>query len=142
MMNDRITSIMSKNVISVGPEDTLAIVREILFEKHFHHLPVIDGTKLVGIITSWDLLKTDKKLEEYGGMKVKELMTTTVATLRPKELIGAAAMVFLKNLFHGIPIVDDDGNLKGVITTHDVLKYQFSKEYPDDDFIKETHWID
>jgi len=95
-----------------------------------------------GIITSWDLLKTDKTLEEYGGMKVKELMTTTVATLRPKELIGAAAMVFLKNLFHGIPIVDDDGNLKGVITTHDVLKYQFSKEYPDDDFIKETHWID
>lgn len=133
---------MTKEVYTVGPEDSLEKVKEILFEKHFHHIPVVDGKKLVGIVTTWDLIKTNKKFEEYGGMKVKELMTTNVASLRPQELIGAAAMVFLKNLFHGIPIVDDDGNLQGILTTHDVLKYEFLKEYPDDDFIKETQWID
>jgi CBS domain-containing protein len=142
MMNERIASIMTKEVYTVGPEDSLEKVKEILFEKHFHHIPVVEGTKLVGIVTSWDLIKTNRKFEEYAGMKVKELMTTNIATLRPKELIGAAAMIFLKHLFHGIPIVDDEGNLKGVVTTHDVLKYTFTKEYPDDDFIKETHWID
>jgi len=141
-MNERIASVMTKEVITVSPEDTLEKVREILFQRHFHHIPVVEGTKLVGVITSWDLIKTNKKFEEYRGMKVKDLMTTTVATLSPKELIGAAAMVFLKNLFHGIPVVDDEGDLKGVITTHDVLKYLFQKEYPDDPFLKQTHWME
>ena len=58
-------------------------------------------------------------------------MTTKVATLGPTELIGAAAQVFLEHLFHGLPIVDEDHNLVGIVTTHDILKYQFYKAYPE-----------
>lgn len=142
MMNERIRSIMTTNVVTVHPEDSLEVVKKLLFEKHFHHLPVVDNGKLVGIITSWDLIKSNKKFEEYGNYKVKELMTKKVATLGPDESLGAAAMIFLKHLFHGLPIVDDDRNLVGIITTHDILKYNFLKEYPDDIFVKETHWIE
>ena len=69
-------------------------------------------------------------------------MTKKVVTLGPKELVGAAAMVFLRHLFHGIPIVDDSGKLIGIITTHDLLKYEFQREYPNDIFVKETHWLE
>ena len=96
----------------------------------------------MGIITSWDLIKSNRRFEEYGNFKVSDLMTTKVATLGPNELVGAAAMVFLKHLFHGMPIVDDDRKLVGIITTHDLLKYEFKKEYPDDVFVRETHWVE
>ncbi|MCB0584152.1 MAG: CBS domain-containing protein [Phaeodactylibacter sp.] len=130
MMNEPISTIMTKDVVTVRPGDALAAVKEILFKKHLHHIPVVEGKKLVGIITSFDLVKLGKSAEEYAGIKVEEVMTRKVATMYPNEKIGAAAQVFLENLFHGLPIVDDDYNLVGIITTHDVLKYQFHKEYP------------
>ena len=75
-----------------------------LFEKHFHHLPVVDADgKLAGIITSWDLIKSNKRFEEYGNFKVSDLMTVKVASLGPNDSVGAAAMVFLRHLFHGVP---------------------------------------
>lgn len=142
MMNERLSSIMTKNVVTVSSSDSLDKVKTLLFEKHFHHIPVVDDGKLVGIITSWDLMKLNKKFEEYGGYKVKDVMTTKVASLGPDELIGAAAMIFLKHLFHGLPIVDNNGTLVGIVTTHDILKYLFLREYPHDVFVEETHWID
>ncbi|MCB0563514.1 MAG: CBS domain-containing protein [Phaeodactylibacter sp.] len=130
MMNEPISTIMTKDVVTVRPEDSMAVVKDILFTKHLHHLPVLKGKKLVGIITSFDLVKLGKPEDEYSGIKVEEVMTTRVATMGPNDKIGAAAQVFLENLFHGLPIVDEDYNLMGIITTHDILKYQFHKEYP------------
>lgn len=130
MMNEPISSIMTQKVVTVRPSDSLTAVRKILFEKHLHHLPVVEGRKLVGIITSYDLVKLGKCHDEYDGISVKDVMTQKVATLGPNNKIGAAAQVFLENLFHGLPIVNDDHDLVGIITTHDVLKYQFNKEYP------------
>lgn len=142
MMTDRISTIMSKKVVTVGPDDSLDKVKELVFEKHYHHLPVIDGDKLVGIITSWDLFKSNVNFEDYSKHKVKEFMTTKVATLQANEMIGAAAMVFLRHLFHGLPIVDADMKLVGIVTTHDILVYNFKKENPDNKFLEETHWIE
>ena len=56
-------------------------------------------------------------------------MSTRIATLEPSSKIGTAAEVFLENLFHALPIVDD-GKLVGIITSFDVLKYSFQKAYP------------
>ena len=143
MMNERISTIMTKNVVTVHPEDSLEVVKSLLFEKHFHHLPVVDADgKLAGIITSWDLIKSNKRFEEYGNFKVSDLMTVKVASLGPNDSVGAAAMVFLRHLFHGVPIVDETNRLVGIVTTHDLLKYEFKKEYPDDVFVKETHWVE
>ena len=142
MMNERISTIMTKEVVTVKPEDSLEVAREMIFDKHFHHLPVVDENNMLkGIITSWDLMKGNLKFEEYDNYKVKDMMTRKVATLGPKELVGAAAMVFLKHLFHGLPIINDDGELVGIVTTHDILTYQFKREYPNDTFIEETNWI-
>ena len=130
MMNEPISSIMTKKVVTVRPQDTLEVVKDILFFKHVHHIPVVEGHTLVGIITSFDLVRLGRCQDEYKHVKVSEVMTTKVATLGPNDKIGAAAEVFLENLFHGLPIVNEDKDLVGIITTHDVLKYEFYKEYP------------
>ncbi|HQU59428.1 MAG: CBS domain-containing protein [Phaeodactylibacter sp.] len=134
MMNEPISKIMTGNVVTVTPDDSLNVVKDILFSKRIHHIPVLTGKKLVGIITSYDLVKLGKGHEEYGNIKVKEIMTQRIGTLSPNDKIGAAAEVFLENLIHGLPIVNENNELVGIITTHDVLKYEFLKEYPKHQF--------
>ena len=142
MMTERIYSIMTTEVVTLHPDDSLMRVKELIFENRFHHLPVIDDErKLQGIVTSWDLLKADIREKDYEGHTVKEIMSTKVATLHPNEMVGAAAMVFLRHLFHAIPIVEHDNTLVGIVTTHDVLVYEFIKENPNNKFIEQTGWI-
>jgi len=130
MMTERIHSIMTKNVLTLSPNHTAADVNEIVKSKRYHHIPIVEGSKMVGIVTSYDLMRMDVPVAKYADHRIKDFMTTHVAYLNPNDQIGAAAELFMKHLFHGLPICDDDLNLVGIITTHDVLKYTYYKEYP------------
>lgn len=129
MMNEPLSGIMSTNLITVSPDDPLTLVKDLFSKKRIHHLPVVDNGQLVGLITTADLLWLNKSFEEYENLKVKEIMTTKLATLEPTDKIGSAAELFLLNRFHAVPIVSD-GSLIGIVTSFDILKYEFRKEYP------------
>ncbi|MCB0652784.1 MAG: CBS domain-containing protein [Saprospiraceae bacterium] len=131
MMNEPISSIMTKDVITISPDATFNEVKKILFTNRIHHLPVVEKTKLVGIITSYDLVKIDEDFSKIQGNSIRSFMTKKIAKLEPEDKIGTAAEVFLENMFHGIPIVDSNNVLKGIVTTHDVLMFLFDREYPD-----------
>ncbi len=131
MMNETIHTIMSTELITLNPEDTLGKAREILMTKRVHHLPVVEGKKLVGMVTSWDMFKLGISAAEYPSVKVKDVMTTKLATLEPDQHIGAAAEVLMEHLFHAIPIVNDNRELVGIVTSYDVLRYCYNKEYPE-----------
>lgn len=131
MMNEPISSIMTKDVITATPKTTLGEAKQILFAKRIHHLPVVENDKLVGIITSYDLGKLEDDFSKIQDKSIEPFMTTKIARLEPSDKIGSAAEVFLENMFHGLPIVDENDVLKGIITTHDVLMFLFDKEYPD-----------
>jgi len=128
-MNEPISSIMTKDVITINSNQSLTDVRNIFTSRRIHHLPVVDEGKLTGIITTGDLWYSETAPSDYGKTKVKELMTTKIATLEPQQKIGVAAEVFLENLFHALPVVKGD-ELIGIVTSFDVLKYEFKKEYP------------
>lgn len=129
MMNEPISSIMTKDVITINSNQSLTDVRKIFTTRRIHHLPVVDDGKLTGIITTGDLWYSETAPADYSRTKVKELMTTKIATLEPQQKIGIAAEVFLENLFHALPVVNGD-ELIGIVTSFDVLKYEFKKEYP------------
>ena len=131
MMNERIHTIMTANVVTLTPGDTLGQAREIFMTKKIHHIPIVDGKKLVGLITSWDMFKLGLSAVAYQDMRVSEVMTTHLATLEPDQHIGAAAEVLMEHLFHAIPIVNDKHELQGIVTTYDVLRYEYLKEYPE-----------
>ncbi len=122
---------MTTELITLGPENTLGEVRDILIKKHIHHIPIVEGRKLVGMVTSWDIFKLGKSADEYKGMKVKEVMTTKVATLDPDQHLGAVAEVLTKHLFHAVPIVNDHHELLGIVTSTDIIRYGHTKEYPE-----------
>ncbi len=130
MMNEPVTSIMTSDLITVVPEDNLAKVYKIFRTNRIHHLPVVKGKKLVGIMTTYDLFKLKKSLEEYGDTLVKDIMTTKLATLDSNAKVGSAVLIFIENLFHAVPIVDGE-NLVGIVSTLDVMEYSLKKQYPD-----------
>lgn len=139
-MNELLHTRMTTEVITLTPESTLSDAREILLKKRVHHIPVTEGKKLVGMITSWDIFKLGKSAEEYANIKVSDVMTRKLATLDPDSHLGAAAEVLMTHLFHAIPVVNDEHELEGIITTYDLLKYEFTKEYPEnlDKFVPEN----
>ena len=130
MMNEPLTTIMTSDLITVKPEDNLAAVYKIFRSKRIHHLPVVVGKKLVGILTTYDLFKLQKAPEEYGNTLVKEVMTTKLATLPPNSKVGSAVLLFIENLFHAVPIVEENGDLVGIVSTLDVMKFTLKTQYP------------
>jgi len=141
MMNEQLQLLMTTEVVTLTPENTLGDAREILLKKRIHHIPIVDvGNKLVGMVSSWDIFKLGKSADELVDIKISDVMTKKLATLEPDSHLGAAAEVLMTHLFHAIPIVDDDHVLKGIVTTYDLLKYAFRKEYPEnlDKFVPEN----
>lgn len=129
-MNELVHTHMTKNVITLHPENTLDEARSIMLDKRIHHLPIVQDKVLVGIITSWDFFKLGKSVEEYKTMKVKDIMTTRIATLDPDQHLGAVAEVLMEHLFHAVPIVNEKQELMGIVTSTDILRYAHKKEYP------------
>lgn len=123
-----------QDLFTVSPEDTLVTVKEIFQENRFHHIPVINKHKLVGIISKMDLLKASLDAAEAGlvlnddtlsSIPVKKYMTEKMAKVGPKERVDVAALIFKENVFHCIPIVNEENELLGVITPFDILTHSF-----------------
>ena len=131
MMNEPISSIMTRELLTVGPNDTVDKVYELLTSKGIHHIPVQKDGILVGLLTTYDLFKRGLNKKSAASIVVKDIMTKKLATLEPTAKVGTAAEIFLEHLFHAIPIVNGPGKkLVGIVTTHDVMKYSYRKEYP------------
>lgn len=137
MMNENVETIMIRDLITLGPESTLEHVNEIFRSKNIHHIPVIEEGRLKGMVTTFDMWKIKSTNADYGKILVKDIMTTKLAILEPDEKIGTAAELFLANRFHAIPVVKD-GFLVGLVTTFDILRYEFRKEYPDPILFKDV----
>lgn len=131
MMNEAVNTIMSTDLITVRPAQKLDEVRYLFLTHHIHHLPVVnDHSQLIGIITTYDLWKNEIAPVDYNKTEVVDIMTTSVARIGPYDKIGTAAEIFLDNRFHALPVVDENDALLGIVTSFDVLLYEFKKEYP------------
>lgn len=126
-----IKEIMSTNIISLEPDDSIANAGNIFHEFRIHHIPVVKEGELVGIISKSDFLffkngflknKLDKRVEEIrlNHYNVKDIMITGIACLEPDDRINVALEIFRENIFHAIPVVQD-GKLVGIVTTLDII---------------------
>lgn len=130
MMNETVATVMVREVITVSPNDSLQKVKELLINNRIHHVPVVqDDGKLVGIVTTYDLFKLNVNHKDYPTTKVANVMTKILAVVEPTDKVGTAAEVFMEHLFHALPVVEN-GKLVGIVTSFDVLRYEYEKEYP------------
>ncbi len=110
---------------SLSPEHTLADANELMGRYRISGVPITEGTKLVGIITNRDL-----KFETDFSKKIKESMTSEgLITAKEGITIEEAKKILAAARKEKLPIVDKDGNLKGLITIKDIektIKYPLS----------------
>ncbi len=128
-----ITSIMSKDVITLTLKDDLTQA-ETLFRKHkIRHIPVVSGTHIVGMLSYNDLLRisfvdaVDDDAETvdttvYNMFTIEQVMSKNVVAVSPETTIREVAEILAKNEFHALPVCEGDV-LKGIVTTTDLIKY-------------------
>ena len=130
MLKEEVRKIMTKNPVVAHPEDLIEDVASMMVEKQVQQIPVVKNGKLVGLITSFDLWKNSHKPAGEESTQIKDVMSTTVSKIAPKDKVGTAAELFIDNRFKTVPVVNLDNELKGVITAFDVIKHVMRKEYP------------
>jgi acetoin utilization protein AcuB len=114
----QIVNLMTSDPVTISPQDTLSQAKSIMDAGHFRRLPVMEGGKLVGIVTERDLREYTGYLE---STRVNAAMRSPLVTITPYNTVEDAARLMLKHKIGGLPIVAD-GTLVGIVTTSDLLR--------------------
>jgi CBS domain-containing protein len=132
-----VADIMSRYIIAVTPNTSVLDIKALFEAKQFHHLPVVDKGKLMGIVskidvyhvTHCDTLFRSKKDQEFNARLLKsilaeEIMSKHLVVLSPTDSVSAAAALFSTNKYHALPVVDN-GKFVGIVTTYDLIEHAY-----------------
>lgn len=131
--NEQVKRIMTpvESLKTVHLEQKLSDVRKLLAEHAWHHVPVLSGEKLVGMVSATDMLKMT--FTAYGGddrsfdayldheFSIADVMTTSLETIGEGDTIKQAAGILSKGKFSALPVVDGKGLCVGLVTTTDLI---------------------
>lgn len=135
ILDEKVRSIMQTEVHSVDVHSTMSEVYHLLETHPFHHLPVVEGQRLVGILSSMDLARLsfdrwvddratrDAWLDEWP---IRNVMTALPDVLRPDDPIRTAAERLGDGAYHALPVVDHEHHLVGIVTTTDLVRLLFT----------------
>ncbi len=135
--NEPIHHIMTTEVFSVHLAEKPSKVRQLIDDNPFQHVPVVNGEKLVGIISAKDLAKLsldayvhDKRaVDAYldAEFSIEKLMTPDPECINDHATVRKAAEILAEGPFHALPVVDKQGLLKGMVTSTDLLRYMVAQ---------------
>jgi CBS domain-containing membrane protein len=129
----QVSTIMSTNLIKLNATDTLAKAEQLFRENKIRHIPVMDGNKIIGMLSYTDLLRISfaETLDEedqmiditiYEVFSIEQVMAKNLVCIRPDTLIKEAAEILATREFHALPVVESD-LLVGIVTTTDLIRY-------------------
>jgi acetoin utilization protein AcuB len=114
----QIVNLMSPDPVTIDQHDKLSKAKATMDAGNFRRVPVVDGGRLVGILTERDLHKYSGFLE---STRVTAAMRTSLITVTPYNTVEDAARLMLKHKIGGLLIVAE-GRLVGIVTTTDLVK--------------------
>jgi CBS domain-containing protein len=131
--HESISKIMSTNLVTVHHGDPVSKVRQLATERRVHHIPVVNGDSLVGIISWSDILRVsfgdafdadqravDATLDHT--FTIEQLMQKNPVTLEETATVRDAAEILARGEFHSVPVVHGS-KLVGLVTSTDLIKY-------------------
>ncbi len=123
---------MSKNPITITDETSMMKAIHLMKQNRFRRLPVLQEGRLVGIVSDRDLKEASPSKattldvhELYyllSELQVKDIMTRDPITVAPDDTVEHAAQVMLENTISGVPVVDDQEEVVGILTQSDVFR--------------------
>jgi CBS domain-containing protein len=142
----KVSDIAHEEWPTLGPRETVEEAIKVLAESGISGAPVVDGGRLVGIVTEGDLIFRDADIKSPGfldilggviplgdwneyrqealksaAVTVDQVMTTDVRTIRPDATLAEAATMMAENRVKILPVTGDDDALRGVVTRMDIL---------------------
>jgi CBS domain-containing membrane protein len=130
-----VSTIMTKNVNKLNLQDDLTKAESLFKKNKIRHIPVVNGSKIIGMLSYTDLLRisfvdaVDEDDEEevidatvYNMFTVEQVMAKNLVTISPETTVKEAAEILANREFHALPICEGD-LLVGIVTTTDLIKY-------------------
>ena len=125
-IQDPISTIMIKKVETLKASESMMDVAYLFDRRHIHHIPIVDGDRLIGLISKSDFnsfripttdeASVEKEKNRLKNQVISAVMHDLLTTLKPDDTIESAIRIFKKNFIHAIPITED-GILKGIVYT-------------------------
>ncbi|MCK4377801.1 MAG: CBS domain-containing protein [Deltaproteobacteria bacterium] len=127
----KVSEVMNTQVITATPEQRICDIIEIFQERGITGIPVVDGEKVVGMISKTDIVplissfdvdyETPDKLKKTCDYHVKDYMQKEVISVPPVEPVESCAMKMINNNINRLPVTEG-GRLLGIVTRGDILK--------------------
>ncbi len=131
--NEPIRKIMSTELVTIHHGEAVSKARKLMVETGVHHLPVVSGDELRGVISWSDLLRVSFG-DAFGAddravdatldhtLTLEQVMSIDPITVTPQTTVHEAAEILCKGQFHCLPVVEG-GALVGMVTTSDLLRF-------------------
>ncbi len=127
----KIERIMTRQIVTIGMDDDVRRVRDLFQEHGFHHLLVVDGSKLVGVISDRDLFRNmspflgtlSERSQDMATLnrRVHQIMSRVPVTISPNMNVEDAAQIMLEHHVSCLPVVTENGHPLGILTMRDLL---------------------
>lgn len=131
----KVSDWMSRGVLAVEAFDSIAVARQIMAKHRVNQLPVVEGEKLVGIVTDRDIrdayptsimINRAKEIDKFAeSYTVEEVMAYNVMSVRPQTPLAAAIKLLRRHRIGSLPVVEKK-KLVGIITRSDILDFILS----------------
>ncbi len=122
----QVAEYMTRDVATVSPEETVEAVATRIAESDDHSgFPVTERRRVEGFVSARDLLLADDHEQIF------RVMTTDLLVAHPEMNVTDAARVILRSGIQKLPVVDDAGNLVGIISNSDVIRSQIERATPE-----------
>lgn len=128
-----VKELMTPNPITITHSQPVGKALELMRRYEIRRLPVIKDGKLAGIISDRDVrqmagrptvkLSKGDQDDAYLQLPVEEAMTLNAITVRESQPVQDAITLMLKHTISGLPVLDRDGALVGVVSQPDILKW-------------------
>lgn len=128
-----VRDLMTQDVVALQADDTLATLRDLMYERRIRHMPVVDGEgRLIGLVSQRDLLR-NALIEQIRvpdaveqavleRLEVRDLMTTEIESVGPDDDVRVAAQILLDYKYGCVPVVASGRKLVGMLTESDFVR--------------------
>jgi CBS domain-containing membrane protein len=126
-----VARIMTETVVVIEVDRPVSEALDCFLQYPIHHLPVVRANRLVGMLSSADLIKVEYFAPRGSGDRaafldarfhIEQIMRTPVTSRRPTTSIDEVANLIIESGVHAMPLVDDDDVVIGIVTTTDIIR--------------------
>jgi len=128
---ESVAKIMTRNPLCVNLTNEVNDVVELFKAHNIHHIPVVSGDKLIGMISKTDIDRVSyvdayqadsASTAVFNLLKLEQVMTHQVETVDIEDAIRDAATLLATGTYHALPVLEE-GKLVGILTSTDVINY-------------------